>query len=1339
MNWHERSKWLAVAAIALLLALPANALEVVSPVNGSVLSGPSVLVQYVTQSASCQATLNGAAIPLEGCRNFTMAALQGENVLSLWDGLESLEVRFTYGTGVAHSTVTPSGVIVRGRTAYTIPTAIVTPEGQAARETTDIRGLSGPHRLELRPIGSRIRNVVLEGVVLPQQADIGLEELSLTTVIDAGVVADAFAIDPTRVAFSNGTLTKTAVGNRVWKCALWDFDNRSCGGDWEMVLSVSPGLPYSVVFNATDPAYVETFDDSEAADIGVAALDNTTIVIAFIDSGSNDASFEVWNTNGVLLVDETDVDITVDGDSRVAVEAINTTHFIIGVLDGPEDDFDFYIYDRNGNQITGQTQIDPAANLNTDITLCQLGDRFATPWADDSDNDANYEIWNNNGAIIAAENQADIGIAPSSTNQNLVDCGALNNTHWGYSFFDDADNDITLAIVDNTGTITVTETDLDINVGETGQTASTGMRNDRVVVAFYDSTDDDITITIRGASGASLTTILANTDIDTNAGTNSRIATTEIENNGNSEFIVAWQDTSDNTIKASTYDNNGNQITTPYNITTTPSATRLLLDVAGYNSVIGTGLCNATFAIAYTNASGTAVFETYWRNGTRWNGVCGAPDTTPPVVTLIDPPDNTTNTTSNTIDFYFNVTDASDITNCTLYVDGLANTDLLNPARDTTLNITIQLDNGDYNWSVACYDVEGNWNQSETRNIGVDVPIMIAGADTRLTALDNTTIVIAFIDSGSNDASFEIWHTNGTRLLNTVDVDTTVDGDSRVAVEAINTTHFIIGVLDGPEDDFDFYIYDRNGNQITGQTQIDPAANLNTDITLCQLGDRFATPWADDSDNDANYEIWNNNGAIIAAENQADIGIAPSSTNQNLVDCGALNNTHWGYSFFDDADNDITLAIVDNTGTITVTETDLDINVGETGQTASTGMRNDRVVVAFYDSTDDDITITIRGASGASLTTILANTDIDTNAGTNSRIATTEIENNGNSEFIVAWQDTSDNTIKASTYDNNGNQITTPYNITTTPSASNLLFDVVGYNSNLGIGLCNATFAIAYTNSSGNTLFETYWRNGTRWDGRCGEPPDITAMSLPDPVVLNAGTTKLVECNLTTVDPDGAAHLVSANATLYHQTSSLSQPDDPGSHYTNASCTTAASSGAQRNYTCSFSLWYFALNGTWYCDAAVQDVHKNIDFEVANTTIDPLYALNVTETFLDFGDLETGQASANLTENVTNVGNMPINVSVLGYGSTLGDAYAFACAADNLNVDVLRFAPNSTAGYAAKEALSGVYVPLRIGIPRQVSVGDPPQNISYWQTRIPDNTSFVGQCNGTVVFQADAS
>lgn len=170
-----------------------------------------------------------------------------------------------------------------------------------------------------------------------------------------------------------------------------------------------------------------------------------------------------------------------------------------------------------------------------------------------------------------------------------------------------------------------------------------------------------------------------------------------------------------------------------------------------------------------------------------------------PVVTLILPENNTKNTTTNNITFTYNVTHPIAIDNCSLMIDGSINFTQEAPDKDIQNNISILLDNGQYNWSVLCYDNLGAGNVLEYWNLTVEVywpaiyaialqtPIDLqAGINTTISCnasvwdgngvADIITVNATFYDqslSQSSDPDNANWHyTNGSCLQFQADTNT---------------------------------------------------------------------------------------------------------------------------------------------------------------------------------------------------------------------------------------------------------------------------------------------------------------------------------------------------------------------------------------------------------------------------------------------------------------------------------------------------------------------------------------------------------------------------------------
>ncbi|MBU0459937.1 MAG: hypothetical protein KJ771_03950, partial [Nanoarchaeota archaeon] len=90
-----------------------------------------------------------------------------------------------------------------------------------------------------------------------------------------------------------------------------------------------------------------------------------------------------------------------------------------------------------------------------------------------------------------------------------------------------------------------------------------------------------------------------------------------------------------------------------------------------------------------------------------------------PIITLISPENNNLSTTGKVV-FEYNVTDYSNIANCSLIFSGTINETDTSVTRNITQNFTkTNLVDGIYNWSVNCTDTTGNENNSEFRILNV--------------------------------------------------------------------------------------------------------------------------------------------------------------------------------------------------------------------------------------------------------------------------------------------------------------------------------------------------------------------------------------------------------------------------------------------------------------------------------------------------------------------------------------------------------------------------------------------------------------------------------------------
>jgi hypothetical protein len=163
-------------------------------------------------------------------------------------------------------------------------------------------------------------------------------------------------------------------------------------------------------------------------------------------------------------------------------------------------------------------------------------------------------------------------------------------------------------------------------------------------------------------------------------------------------------------------------------------------------------------------------------------------------------------------------------------------------------------------------------------------------------------------------------------------------------------------------------------------------------------------------------------------------------------------------------------------------------------------------------------------------------------------------------------------------------------------------------------------------------------------------------------IQLSVNDNTIVYCNATITDQNGYQDVSTnggANATFWHQSSSVGAADDKNVHYTNRSCTFSGGSGDNVNTLCTVILEHEALNGTWSCNITAWDAAGATGSNNDSEYVDQLIALSIAETQIAFGSMAVNtNSSASNSTNITNEGNVQIDIQVSGNGdmscSTLG-------------------------------------------------------------------------------------
>jgi hypothetical protein len=241
-------------------------------------------------------------------------------------------------------------------------------------------------------------------------------------------------------------------------------------------------------------------------------------------------------------------------------------------------------------------------------------------------------------------------------------------------------------------------------------------------------------------------------------------------------------------------------------------------------------------------------------------------------------------------------------------------------------------------------------------------------------------------------------------------------------------------------------------------------------------------------------------------------------------------------------------------------------------------------------------------------------------------------------------------------------------------------------------------------------------------------------------VNLSEGTTRSVLCNATITDYQGQPDIDKVNATFFRSNESVFGAQDNNTRYTNSSCTYEyAADSLNFVYYCTFDVVYYAYNGSWNCSVFVNSTLNFTNNMTLQTTIFPLYAINVNST-IDFGNLSVFDSSTAIPVDVTNFGNQRLNLSVYGYGGTsnaTGGGKAFNCpSGSNISIDNLRYSLDGSLAWAEMTNLtSGARLVQNVSLEKQMA-DVAIINTTYWKLYVPPNP--FGLCNGTIVYDASA-
>jgi hypothetical protein len=247
-------------------------------------------------------------------------------------------------------------------------------------------------------------------------------------------------------------------------------------------------------------------------------------------------------------------------------------------------------------------------------------------------------------------------------------------------------------------------------------------------------------------------------------------------------------------------------------------------------------------------------------------------------------------------------------------------------------------------------------------------------------------------------------------------------------------------------------------------------------------------------------------------------------------------------------------------------------------------------------------------------------------------------------------------------------------------------------------------------------------------------------------------TTRTILCNAILRDYDYDYDIINVNATLFDMNSSYSgAADDNNYHYTNTSCNiTYNYTGTINGYTddsylalanCTFQVEYYANPATWRCNVWVNDTLDWRDNNNDTTVFSSLLAVEVPE-LLDYGVVNATSVSDEKITNISNVGNVKINISLRGYAHSYNDGWAMNCSRGNVaNISVQYEKYNLTQSNPGNLNLADTEIvyfnlssaptlrPFGLNF-RQNDTSNDAINATYWRIYVP--RGVAGTCSGKV-------
>ncbi len=270
--------------------------------------------------------------------------------------------------------------------------------------------------------------------------------------------------------------------------------------------------------------------------------------------------------------------------------------------------------------------------------------------------------------------------------------------------------------------------------------------------------------------------------------------------------------------------------------------------------------------------------------------------------------------------------------------------------------------------------------------------------------------------------------------------------------------------------------------------------------------------------------------------------------------------------------------------------------------------------------------------------------------------------------------------------------------------------------------------------------------------------PEVLNVSIQDDAAsfsLTPNDTTTLNCVAVVRDYNGEADINAAWSRFFDNFSSnYADSDDNNTHYTNDTCVITNNFGNYNGYTddaytslvnCTYSVWYYANATEWNCTIRINDSYGWNAQGSDLITISPLLALGLPD-IIQYGEVNATYVSDENVTNVTNLGNVEINLSLSGYGFWENDGNAMNCtlgSIQNISIEYEKFnLTDTTSGDISHGEFIGNYTNLTsspvtkrfdLDFRKQESYNEA-WNYSYWRVYVP--LGVAGTCQGNIIFGA---